>query len=89
MQPYAEYWIGDHINGPATVTIDRLNPLHVDLFGMTFCEEKNGLGVSITELIKTDPVKFLGLEYKDCYPLAGDNIACLFKVLSVRSALSI
>lgn len=25
--PFAEYWIGDHVNGPSSVKIDQKNPI--------------------------------------------------------------
>ena len=44
--------------------------------------------MSITELIKMDPQRYLG-KTEEKYPHAIDSMSYLFKVLSVRNALSI
>ena len=36
-----------------------------------------------------NPTRWLGPNYSNRYPLAGNNIAFMFKVLSVKDALSI
>ena len=36
-----------------------------------------------------DPERFLGSAHKQLYPMAGESLSFLFKVLSVRKALSI
>ena len=32
-KPYAEYWMGDHVNGPSCVTIDAADTEQTDLIG--------------------------------------------------------
>lgn len=43
-----------------------------------------GKRVNITELIRRNPVGFLGEGYAQKYKEAGNNLAFLFKVLSVN-----
>ena len=45
--------------------------------------------VKIGDLCQVNPDKFLGPGYQQRYPYAKTNLAFLFKVLSVRTALSI
>ena len=56
-------------------------------------ETNQGQSVSITELFKLNPEKFLGKAYLDRFvpedASLGTSLAFLFKVLSVRTALSI
>lgn len=45
--------------------------------------------VCLSELLKLGRAKYLGKDYDSKYPEAGEGLAILFKVLSVRTALSI
>ena len=88
-QPYAEYWMGDHLNGTSEVMIDQTNKTHLELLSHDFCTKNDKKSIAISELISINPVQFLGQNYHSNYPEAKDNLAFLFKVLSVSKALSI
>lgn len=86
--------MGDHPNGPSKVTIDKENKTLVQIIGNDqFVETNQGQSVSITELFKLNPEKFLGKAYLDRFvpedAALGTSLTFLFKVLSVRTALSI
>lgn len=88
--PFSELWMGDHINGPSKIYIDQKDDNLVELIGNeNFMNEHNDSLVPINEVFATDPTKFYGADYADKYSYAGDKLAFLFKVLSVRTALSI
>jgi mannose-6-phosphate isomerase len=89
-KPYAEYWMGDHVNGPSFVYIDYTDKQLVEMIGSEeFCAKFDKQFVTVSELVKLEPTRFLGANYNESYPLAGDGLAFLFKVLSVQTALSI
>jgi len=86
--------MGDHPNGPSKVTIDKDNKTLVKIIGNDqFVETNQGQSISITELFKLNPEKFLGKAYLDRFvpedAALGTSLTFLFKVLSVRTALSI
>jgi mannose-6-phosphate isomerase len=93
-KPFSEFWMGDHINGPSKILIDENDVQQQEIFNdIEFLKEKNGQEISIKELFEKDATKFLGQQYLEV--LGGrdatlkDSLAYLFKVLSVRTALSI
>ena len=78
--------MGDHINGPSKFVVsDDLTWLKQD----QFISENNGALMNLSDLVSLDPREFLGENYGQKYPHAGTGLAFLFKVLSVRTALSI
>ena len=82
--------MGDHVNGPSCVKIDKNDQKLIDLIGnQKFCEENDQQMVTISKLFEMDAARFLGEGYEQRYPLAGKNLAFLFKILSVNQALSI
>ena len=85
--PFAEYWMGDHVNGPSSfmVTQEACQWMGED----NFVGQKMGTELKIGDLCQSNPDKFLGPGYQERYPHAKTNLAFLFKVLSVRTALSI
>jgi mannose-6-phosphate isomerase len=88
--PFAELWMGDHVNGPSHVVVDELSEAIIgknEQFKMAMGAGEKSIPVS--ELTLADPQRFLGEGYEQKYPYANKNLACLFKVLSVRTALSI
>lgn len=91
---FAEYWMGDHPNGPSQVFIDPENSLLKGLIdNEEFMGNNSGKIVSITELFKLNPNKFLGQKYLEKFvpqdERLGTSLTYLFKLLSVRTALSI
>lgn len=86
--------MGDHPNGPSKVTIDKANQTLMKLIDDEAWVEKNqGQSVSITELFLLNAEKFLGKPYLDRFvpddASLANSLTFLFKVLSVRTALSI
>ena len=59
------------------------------MLGVDYCGAHHGKHITITEMIATDPARFLGSAHKELYPEAGESLSFLFKVLSVNKALSI
>ena len=55
--PFAEFWMGDHPNGPSMVTVDAANSKVIQ-HGY-----KEGETLPISDLIKKDPEAFLGKQY--------------------------
>jgi len=90
--PFAEFWMGDHPNGPSQVLIDKENTHLASVIGDNeFLEKHHGQAVPISALFQLNPAKFLGEKYLTHFPEEGKKcqLAYLFKVLSVRTALSI
>ena len=88
--PYAEYWLGDHVNGPSKVLVDSSNARLTGILGNPdFCAKFDKQYVDIATIIKMDPQRFLGHNYRQKYPDACDSFAFMFKILSVKTALSI
>ena len=85
--PFAEYWMGDHVNGPSSfkVTEEACQWMGEE----DFVVQNANSEVKIGDLCQLNPDKFLGPGYQERYPYAKTNLAFLFKVLSVRTALSI
>lgn len=86
--PFAEYWMGDHVNGPSKFVVSNDAELSW-INEPAFVQANLGLQVSLSQLLQLNPEKYLGVNYAAKYPYAGQNLAFLFKVLSVRTALSI
>ena len=58
---FAEYWMGDHPNGPCEMAIDRYDHRQYKLFyDNAFIAKNAGGKVEITELFDKEPKKFLG-----------------------------
>jgi len=56
LNPYAEYWMGDHISGPSYVKVDLTDSLLTDTIGDSeFCAQNNDQLVTISQIIKIDP----------------------------------
>ena len=61
---FAEFWMGDHPNGPSMVTIDSQDPVIKALIANDeFMQQNEGKTVAITELFKLNAPKFLGEKY--------------------------
>lgn len=93
-KPFAEFWMGDHINGPSKILIDANdNQMHEVFNDNEYLKDNNGMEISIKDLFKRDPRKFLGDYYLEKLgerdPKLQTSLSYLFKVLSVRTALSI
>lgn len=92
--PFAELWMGDHVNGPSMVRVDKEDENLVKVIDDSgFIEQNHGKMVPISELFKLNPKRFLGEKYLERFekqdPALGSSLTFLFKVLSVRTALSI
>ena len=85
--PFAEYWMGDHVNGPSQFTVTEESCAWLD--EPMFVASHEGQTVCLSELLQVNEAKFLGNGYSAQFPHAGTSLAFLFKVLSVRTALSI
>ena len=79
--------MGDHTNGPTKFAVDvqALSWLNEP----EFLEANSDQEVCLSSLLHLNSDKFLGPGYAEKYPHAGQDMAFLFKVLSVRTALSI
>lgn len=86
-EPFAELWIGDHVNGPSTFLVDE--PETRLLSDRPFTDAALGLNIKLSELFRRDPRTYLGQYYDETFPKAHGELVCLLKVLSVRTALSI
>lgn len=87
-QPFAEYWMGAHVNGPSKVKIDASNVLLAQIINnQEFMSQHDGQEVPISDLFQLDGKKFLGSKYVEEFE--STELQYLFKVLSVRTALSI
>ena len=87
-KPFAEYWMGDHTNGPSMVKIDSANQLLVKVIGDDeFVKQHDGQVIPMNALFKLNASKFMGQKYVEKF--GSDSLTYLFKVLSVRTALSI
>lgn len=85
--PFAEYWMGDHVNGPSKFLVDESKCAWLN--EPAFVSANLGQTKDLAELFKLNSAKYLGTDYSEKYPHAGQGLAFLFKVLSVRTALSI
>jgi mannose-6-phosphate isomerase class I len=86
--------MGDHPNGPSMVKIDKDDKNLVNIINnVEFMDKHDGEILSICDLLKLDPVTFLGHNYLEKFAAQdaslGTSLTFLFKVLSVRTALSI
>lgn len=55
-KPFAEFWMGDHPNGPSKVLIDSSNATLSKLIdNADFMSSHEGQSLSITELFKLNP----------------------------------
>ena len=92
-KPFAEFWMGDHVNGPSKVLIDENDQNFGALVSNEFLKENAGRELPINALFESDNVKFLGKRYLEAFseqdPKLKTSLSYLFKVLSVRTALSI
>lgn len=93
-KPFAEYWMGGHPNGPSMVKFDKNDANLVQIVNDNeFFEKHDGKAIPLTQLFESNPVKYLGQPYLDRFtkqdPALGSQLTFLFKVLSVRTALSI
>lgn len=60
-KPFAEYWMGDHPNGPSQILIDSKDETLCKIIGdEDFIKQNDGQILSISELFKLNAVKFLG-----------------------------
>jgi mannose-6-phosphate isomerase class I len=81
--------MGDHPNGPSQFTVDGSNAILNKLISDDkFMSENEGKTIPVNTLFKLNPEKFLGKQYIENFG-AESSLAFLFKVLSVRTALSI
>ena len=88
-KPFAEFWMGDHPNGPSQFTVDSSNAILKELIqDEQFLKDNEGKTLPINSLFKLNPDRFLGKTYIENFGADG-SLAYLFKVLSVRTALSI
>lgn len=86
--PFAEFWMGDHPNGPSMVTVsEQPDILHDLIDDEAFISTHKGKDITISTLFQHNPSRFLGDFYVAKF--STDSLAFLFKVLSVRTALSI
>jgi len=86
--------MGDHVNGPSKVFIDSQDKHLCSVIGNDdFVKEKDGQTIIINELFALNPEKFLGKKYLEVMGAKEEKLKSslpyLFKVLSVRTALSI
>ena len=79
--------MGDHVNGPSKITVS--SQAESWLGEPDFIAANEGQVVNLSELLGLNEEKFLGPGYSNKYPYAGNGLAFLFKVLSVKTALSI
>jgi len=80
--------MGDHPNGPSIIKVDAADTVMASLIGdEDFLKEHDGKLVPLSALFKLNPSKFLGTKYVEKF--GHGSLAFLFKVLSVRTALSI
>jgi len=86
--------MGDHTNGPSKIVIDADCRAQQEVFNDNdFLKELDGQEISIIELFRSNPSKFLGETYLEKLGERDANLqtslSYLFKVLSVNTALSI
>ena len=87
-KPFAELWMGDHTNGPSQFKVDISDDVLMECIGhKEFVTENEGKTVPINKLFALDADKFLGDKYVAKF--GNKQLMYLFKVLSVRTALSI
>ncbi|CDW80401.1 mannose-6-phosphate isomerase [Stylonychia lemnae] len=91
---YAELWIGDHPNGPSQVIIDTHDEqlLHI-IDNADFIKHHHGKELSIDQLFRQNPQKFLGQAYLDKFYQGAENSQLnsifLLKTLAISKALSV
>ena len=93
-KPFAEFWMGDHTNGPSKILVDSNDQNLVSIINdQDFIQAYDGQEVAITKLFELNAKKFLGETYLDKLASKDEklqvSLSYLFKVLSVRTALSI
>ena len=64
--PFAEYWMGDHVNGPSQFKVTDADSLSW-LQEPEFVEANQGKMVNISELLALNEAKFLGEGYAQKY----------------------
>jgi len=64
--PYAELWIGDHVNGPSSFHVGMDESLTID--EKEFTDSTYNKSINLSELFKLNPTKFLGKTYEKKYP---------------------
>lgn len=79
--------MGDHANGPSKFTVAPETCWWLN--EPEFVQNNEGSQVCLSDLVRLNPLKFLGPAYGLRFPHAGEGLAFLFKVLSVQTALSI
>ncbi len=79
--------MGDHANGPSKFTVSPETCWWLN--EPEFVQRHEGTQVCLSDLVRVNPLKFLGAAYSLRFPHAGEDLAFLFKVLSVQTALSI
>lgn len=63
-KPFAELWMGDHVNGPSKVRIEAANPVLRKLVANEqFISENEGQLVSIGQLFQLNQARFMGAKY--------------------------
>lgn len=75
------------MNGPTSFNVSAEESLHIA--NQEFTSQTLGMDLNLSELFRLDPKKFLGKTYAEKYPDTKEDLVCLLKVLSVRTALSI
>jgi len=86
--PFAEYWMGDHPNGPSMIKVDKSDNLQSKIVNNSaFMEEHDGKTIPMSKLFTLDRHRFMGPKFIEKF--GERDIPYLFKVLSVRTALSI
>jgi mannose-6-phosphate isomerase len=92
-QCFAEFWMGDHPNGPSQVLMDQENVALKSLLNDDqFISENQGKNVPLPQLLDRYPQQLLGQAYLDKFipsAITSNTLTYLFKVLSIRTALSI
>lgn len=86
--------MGDHTNGPSKIQVNANDKAQQEVINDNeFLKEKDGQEISIKELFNRDAAKYLGQDYLTHFSEKDANLknslSYLFKVLSVRTALSI
>ena len=87
-KPFAELWMGAHPNGPSMVEINPSDPILRQLIANDeFLEKHAGETLPINAVCSANATGLLGEKYTQEF--GSESLVYLFKVLSVRTALSI
>jgi mannose-6-phosphate isomerase len=87
-KPFAELWMGDHVNGSSQVHIDSADPVVQSLIaGSEGLKQHEGNTIPLYDLTDASPERMMGKKYLEEF--GTSRLQYLFKVLSVRTALSI